>query len=177
MARTLTAAQATEVAKTVGARPGYLVELGFASTLRLTSFESTVTWNSQSWVASGVRVSGITHGAGSAQQARITLPDTDGAYFAVVRADGLDDRTAKIWSVHGGPASYALTDPVQLFDGYMDGAPEMAERITISLTTQGNRTMFTPRNRIAPQLFNYLPAHGEKRRWGNVIMIAQRSPE
>ncbi len=177
MSRSPTAGQAAELAKTVGARPGYLVELGFDTVLRMTSFESSVTWNSQTWTAEGISVSGIKHEGRSGQTARITLPDGAGAYFAVIRADGLDDRTAKIWSVHGGPASYDPSDPIQLFDGYMDGAPELGERVVINLTTQGNRVQWTPNMRIEPGVFNWLPPPGSRYSWNGSTWTIARAPE
>lgn len=176
MARTLTATQQTRTTNPVG-RPMFLVELGFSTTLRLSSASGSVTWNSQSWTPSGIRVERITPFGEGGQTASISLPDPAAVYFAIVRSEGVDDNVLKIWQLYGDPGdTYAVADAVQLFSGFMASVPKMAERINIANKTHSSRTQKIPRHTIGQPTANHLPEPGATINFYGVEYTAERAP-
>ena len=177
MARTLTSAQDTQVDAAV-VQPWLLVKLDFSTPLYLTNADENISWNSQTWSVSGITVSGLHPSKiGGGQRVQITLPDTANAYFDIIRSEGVDDKQALIYAVHGAPGTaFAVDDAEQLFDGVMDAVPNMGERVTITLASTGTRQMYTPRHYVQPPLFNHLPVPGERIFWNGVWFVAERAP-
>lgn len=176
MSRAITVPQQGEVVKRV-TRPLFFVELGFSTTLRLSSGSANSTWNSQTWAVSGLRVPDVRPIGQGGASARIQLPDFDGGYFTVIRSEGVDDKTAKIWLVYGDPGdTFAANDPVQVFDGSMDEVEDLAEIVTLSCKTASTRTQTTPRHYVDTPVFNHLPADGEKINFYGVEWTAERAP-
>lgn len=176
MARTLTATQQTRVTNTV-TEPMYLCELGFSTTLYLTSASANVTWNSQTWSVAGLRVERISPEGEGGQRATISLPDMDGGYFTVMRSEFPDDRVMKIWELYGEPGdTYVVGDAVQLFDGFMYEVPEMGERIVITGLTHSTRTQTTPRDVIGPPTCNHLPEPGATMSFYGITFTVERPP-
>src|SRR5881296_792885 len=116
MSRTLTAGTLSEIGAAV-TRPGYLVEIDFATILRLSS-RGTMPWNGNTYTAWYVQISGVGFDAGKAQGGSLTLGDFDDSISALILDQGIADRAIRIWKIYGetpGPS-----DAVPLFAGVGD---------------------------------------------------------
>ena len=158
--RTLTSAVTSAAALTVTA-PGYLVEISFATPLRY-STRGTLTWDSKTWTAYDVRVSGIAwDGASSGLTGSLAIGNADLAIGQSVLSEGVAGRAIKVWAIYGD--SPAASDPVLVFDGIGDGAtiPEVGA-VTIDLQQSGGTTQFCPRTYLTPEAgFSFLPTPGQ----------------
>ena len=165
MARTLTGTVTTAVGAAV-TRPGYLVQIDFTSPLRLSS-RGDVSWNSLSWGAWDVRITGLAiDGAASAQDGSLVLGNTDYTVGALVLGEGIAGRAVNVWKIYG--ETPALTDPVLVFSGVADGAainPDGGD-VTIGLQQAGGVTLYCPRTYInRASGFSWIPADGTLIQW------------
>src|SRR5574343_79503 len=120
MSRTLTAALTTEIGRDVTS-PGYLVELGFATPVRLSS-RGTMTWYGNTWTTWDVRVRGLAvESNGSTASGSLTLWNGDYTISALVLGEGVANRAVSIWKFYGDSA-LTTSDPVSVFVGVADDA-------------------------------------------------------
>lgn len=166
---TLTPALLAELGLTV-TRPGYLIELGYSTTLRLSTL-GNVSYAARDWVGVDVKVSGLSQDGKGGNKASLTLGNTDGVFGAVVLNEGASDIPVTIYACYAG----APGDCVQVFEGVTDGAELDANKITLSLVSQANKTLFCPRVFIAPPVFNFLQPEGTKFTFGNEVYVLERS--
>jgi hypothetical protein len=103
-------------------QPGWLVELGFATLLRLSS-RNDQSWGGYTWTGSRIkRLSGLSADGSGGQSGTLELINTDLAYSALVLGEGAADKTVRVWKFYGdNPAS---DDPVAVFDGVIDTAED-----------------------------------------------------
>ncbi|MGE0289691.1 MAG: hypothetical protein AB7I42_25625 [Bradyrhizobium sp.] len=162
--RTLTEKTQTDTSGQI-TRPFYLIELVMASATYRWSSRQTVDWNSQTWTQNGVQVDELRDLAGGAQEGRISLPNHDRAASALVLAERINGRPIRIWQLYGD-APHAIDDAVALFDGYCDGAPNVAaSRVSIEITSAGMENEDAPRLRW--ELFSsHIPPSGTVISWG-----------
>ena len=139
--KTLTTALLAELALSV-TRPGYLVELGYSTTLRLSTMGS-ISWGGYTWGGYDVAVSRISRDGTGAGAANLSVGNTDGTLGAIVLGQGAADIPCSIWAVYAGAT--ASGDVVQVFSGVTDGAEITAQRVTFALAAQGNATLYAPR--------------------------------
>lgn len=139
--KTLTSALLAELALSV-TRPGYLVELGYSTTLRLSTL-GTLTWDGNTWAGYDVAVQRISRNGSGFGAASLAIGNTDGAIGAVVLNQGAADIACRIWAVYAGAT--ATGDAVQVFGGVTDGCEISADRVTFTLAAQGNATLHAPR--------------------------------
>jgi hypothetical protein len=170
--RTLSAPteSATELTIT---RPGWLVEIGFNTPLRLSSRDDQ-TWNSQTWIGGRIkRLSGLSSDGSGIQRGTLELINTDLVYSALVLGEGIADKTVKIWKFYGD--NPAAGDPVAVFDGAADDADIGPDAVRITLTGENVRTLYSPRRFIgAGTGFNHLRPVGTKINWGGQVYILER---
>jgi len=140
--RTLTPAAAAALGATI-TRPAMLVEIGFSPASRL-STAGDVTWAGQVWSGGQrVRVSGLSADGAGAQSARLEIGNADLAFGALVLGQGVADRVVRIWT--GDAAALADADLALVFDGVVASADVTPERVQMTLTAQGSRTLYSPR--------------------------------
>ncbi len=150
MSRPVSSAHSTALAETV-TRPLYLVELGFSSTLRISSRE-TLTYLSVSWTAASFRMSMPSSGNWSVDIFNEAL-----SLGASVLSQGTAGKTAKVYHLTGaGP--FADDDGELLLDGEMGEATIAGDRVQIALKKRP--PLRTPRLLVAPPVFNHLPVSG-----------------
>lgn len=139
--KTLTSALLAELALSV-TRPGYLVELGYSTPLRLSTL-GDITWNSENWLGYNVTVQRISRNGTGLGAASLTVGNTDGALAAIVLNQGAADIACRIWAVYAGAT--ATGDAVQVFGGVTDGCEISADKVAFTLAAQGNTTLYAPR--------------------------------
>lgn len=168
--RTLAGATSTELAAAV-TRPGYLIEIAFSTTVRLSS-RSTVDWSGQTWAAADFSVSGLAaDSASTATDGTVSFGNADLSMSAYILGDGVAGRAINIWKFYGDAAP--IGDPVLLFSGYGDDATiDDRGRASVSLQQAGGRSLFCPRTYITPESgFNWLPPQGQKITWNGETVV------
>lgn len=139
--KTLSSALLAELALSV-TRPGYLVELGYSTALRLSTL-GDITWGGYTWTNYDVAVSRISRDGSGAGAASLSIGNTDGAMGAIVLNQGAADIACKIWAVYAGAT--ASGDTLQVFDGVTNGCDITPQNIAFTLAAQGNTTLYAPR--------------------------------
>jgi hypothetical protein len=169
--RTLSGAMGTAVTAAV-TLPGYLVQIGFSSPLRL-STRGTLTWNSLTWTAGDVRVSGIAvESSRAALNCELTISNADASIgglgstiASLVLAQGIAGLACSVWAFYG--EAPALGDPVLVFSGIGDEAsiPEDGP-VRLSMTQTASTTLYCPRTYLTPaDGFSFLPTAGQIVTW------------
>ena len=168
--RTLTTAQETATQAPVTA-PGYLVEIGFSSPIRL-STRGDQSWDGQAWTGGRLgKVSGIASDGKGGQKARIELINTDLAYSALVLADGVAERTCRIWTFYGDNPD----DATLVLDGVLDSADIRPDIVSVDVIGEAIKTATFPRRFIGRGTgFNQLRPAGTKITWGGQTYILER---
>lgn len=162
MSRTLVGTTSSGVGAAVTA-PGYFIEITWASSTGRYSTRGTLTWNSQTWTATDVRVSGLATDAGSPSiGGALRFGNADLAIGTLILSDGVAGRAIRIWAFYGD-SNPGASDPVLLFDGIGDGAAlDDVGSATIELAQSGGVTLYVPRLYMTQAAgFNWLPADGQ----------------
>ena len=162
--RALTYATTTAAAAPV-TQPLYLIEIGFAPALRI-STRGDVTWNALSWSGGETIAVGSLDADGSRRQTgSIQIGNLDDYVGTLVLAQGVADRPVKIWKAD--VAALGVADPVLVFDGVATSADVDTSRVSLSLAGSGTRSAFAPRRVIgAAAGFTVLIPAGTKIRIG-----------
>lgn len=134
--------------------PIYLLRLSFNSENRLATWDTDISWNGETWTASGAEVSDL-----SETGASLTLP-TD-VWLSVVLNDGTRGRNIQIYEYH---ATASPLDAVLVFTGKMDTV-RIAERIEIEVIAASTAKSFPPTSIDRPT-FTHLPVSGTTIIWG-----------
>lgn len=153
MSRTVSASIQTGLDAHVNV-PVYLVEVLLDTPLYWTTSDA-VTWDSKSWIATGLSVDRITENGG---QLRIRNDDNSGS--ALVLNNALRDTEFRVYL-------YYNTDAVEVFRGYGGGAVISAMNVIITLHANTAARTKAPRGRIALPIFTYLPKPGDVLVWGD----------
>lgn len=142
--------------------PVYLIDMGWdiASpdvTRRIATWDTDITWNSQTWTASGAAVKNL-----SVERGRLILPNGDGdPWLALVNSQVARDRNIDIYEHHTSTASPSGSDAVLLFSGRMDGAVIDGINISINLL-EGRANKAFPPSVLQIGTYNYLLPVGTK---------------
>lgn len=150
--------------------PVYLIDMGWdiASpdvTRRIATWDTDITWNSQTWTASGATVKGL-----SVERGRLILPNGDGdPWLALVNGQLARDRDIDIYEHHTSTASPQGSDAVLLFSGRMDGVVIDGLKISINLLN-GRANKAFPQGGLNPPTYNYLLPVGTKLYFNNEIV-------
>lgn len=160
MPRSLSARTTTEVDKKVGAKPIYLVYIGYGTPLRKSS-GPTLTWNSNVWTADDVIVTVNP----DRNVASLQIQNTDYVFGGKVLTDKLIDVVIEIYELYGD-SPYAVVDTELLFDG-VGGASNIGLRwVTPDLHEGSTKVMNCPRIRCTKEMgFNHLPPDGTVISW------------
>ena len=169
--KTLSSALLTELGLTV-TRPGYLIQLGFSSTLYLSTM-GDISWNSFTWSGKNVRVTGLNSDGSASSAATLALGNTDDSYGALVLNEGASDIAVSVWACYAGAT--ALGDPVLVFSGVIDGAEIDTRRVVMQLVAQANSTLYSPRVFINKSSgFNFLQPAGSKIFFNGETFVLER---
>ena len=154
-------------------QPLYLIEIGFAPALRL-STRGDVIWNALSWSGGEAIAVGSLDADGSGRQSgTIQVGNLDDYAGTLVLAQGVADRPVKIWKADG--AALDVADPVLVFDGVVERADVDISRVSLSLAGSGTRSAFAPRRVIGPAAgFNFLMPAGSKIKIGATTYTLER---
>lgn len=167
--RTLNGTLITELGLTI-TRPGYLVEIGFSTTLRLSTL-GDISYNGYTWVSSDIKVSGLKRDERGNQAGSLSIGNADLAFGALLLNEGIADKSVKVWSVWAGAPSYAQLE----FDGIGDDADMVGLRVSVKLATDARRYAYSPRRFIAPATgFNVLLPAGTKMAIGGTSIVLER---
>ncbi len=150
--RSLSSALATALGAPVQ-QPAILVEAGFATTRRWSSF-ATVTWAGFSWSREDILVEGLRVDP-LRVEGSILIGNHDDLAGNLVLADGVTDRVFRIWGYDA--AATALSDVVWLCDAVGASAEISPEAVRINLRhaceyVVGPRTYLTPGNGFGSML-------------------------
>ena len=126
-------------------QPAFLVEVGFASPRRWSSF-ATVTWNGFAWTREDVAIDGLQVDALSVR-GTLRVGNADDAIGALVLAEDIADKTIKVWGYDA--AATALADVVMLCDAVGAAATIDEQRVQISLRA-ACEFMLAPRTFVGP---------------------------
>jgi hypothetical protein len=141
-------------------QPGYLVRLGYSSTLYLSTM-GDISWGGFTWSGADVKVVGLKQDGGASNTGTLLLGNTNDAFGALILNEGASDIAVTIWACYAGAT--ASGDPVQQFVGVTNGADIDSSKVTLQLVEQSNATLYSPRvfvNKAAG--FNYLQPAGSK---------------
>jgi len=165
MTRTVSATITTAIAQET-TRPIYLIRMAWATEVRAATWDQTVTWNSETWVASGLSVSNLTSSGGT-----LTMPngDTD-PWLALVMGEIPRTRVIQIYEHQTDyTASPNVSDAVEIFYGYMDQAV-IGSSISVSLIESATKKGFPPGSIDRPT-YTWLLSSGTRLQWGNDVVI------
>lgn len=126
-------------------RPALLIEAGFNTVRRWSSFD-TVAWSGHTWVAEAADVQGLQVQA-LRVQGTLLLNNLDGVAGALVLAEGVQDRSFRIYGYDA--AATALADVVWLCDAVGAGAEVDDAEVSITLRHRSEFT-FGPRTFVNP---------------------------
>lgn len=164
--RALSTATATATAATI-TTPAYLVEIAWSSIVRLSS-RGDQSWGGLAWTGGRLgKVDGRDGGS-------VEVINSDLAYSALVLNEGIADVGVRVWAFYGD--NPAASDPVLVFDGVGDGADIGADRVKISLASDGARTLYSPRRFVGPSIgLNHLRPAGTRISFGGEVYTLERA--
>lgn len=152
-------------------RPAILVELGFSTVRRWSSF-ADMTWGGHDWVKEDVSLDGLMVGA-LAVAGVLRLGNGDGAAAALVLTEGVQDRTVRLWGYDA--AATGAADVVWLADAVCAGAQIAADAVRLELRHPCEYTL-APRTFVSEAEFApLLPAGTVLTINGQAITLARRN--
>lgn len=170
MPRDLTAKVEAAVSQ-VTTSPIYLVSLGYATIIRLSTL-GTINWNGQTWSDFGVEVKGIRYTRGGGQTASLRISNHDNAYSALILGEGIRDIPVSIYSLYGD-APHDVDDAEHVFQGVIDSVPSIGDFVDMRLVSEGVRTAWTPRIALSAFLGNDMPVPGTRIRWNGDTLVLE----
>lgn len=170
MSRTLSTVS-TNATNQDATRPIYLIEIENWSntspltTTRICTWDTNISWNSQTWVASGAQIDRIGISGGT-----LELPNGDSdPWLAIVGNYGTRDITVTVYEHHTYTGSPMGSDATQVFSGIMDGDELTESGFQISLV-EGKRNKGFPPTSINRSEYSYLLPKGTRIFWGPDIV-------
>jgi len=161
MTRTVSATISTAAVQET-TKPIYLVRMGWATELRRATWDADISWNAETWTASGVKITNLTASSG-----QMELPNGDGdPWLALVQAEIPRDLAINIYEHHTNyTVSPAVSDAVLIFSGFMD-AVSIGDDIRVSLVEGTTKKVF-PLGEIDRPIYTYLLSSGTVIRYGD----------
>jgi hypothetical protein len=158
--RTLTT-PTSDAASALTTQPGWLVEIGFTTPLRLSS-RGTVETLGNTFTGWDVQVSGIAvDGTRPATSGSLTLGDHDQSISALVLGQGLAGREVRVWRYFA--EAIDDLDPVLMFFGVAaQSAGGAARQIQVALVAREASVLYSPRRYMTRESgFSVLPPTGK----------------
>jgi hypothetical protein len=152
--------------------PPLLIFMDWASPLRVATWDSDITWNAQTWIASGVRGENINSTGG-----QLILPnDTDFSVSPQVNfwldriAEDPLDLAVQVYQYNiNKTVSPWISDAEEIFNGIMDRSEVTLRGIRIRLVESRQAKAFPPTS-IEPPVYNWLLDIGDRLHWGTDII-------
>lgn len=151
----------TDAAAALVTQPGYLVEIGFSTPLRLSS-RGTVAVLGNTWAGWDVQVGGIALDATRpAPSGTLTLGDHDQSISALVLGQGVAGKEVRVWRYFAEAVDDL--DPVLVFHGVAGGSSGGAQHeVQIALVAREATVLFSPRRTLTPEVgFSHLTPAGK----------------
>jgi hypothetical protein len=140
-------------------KPGYLIEIGFATGTVRYSTRGLQSWNGFTWVSSPWVYS----------DGKLEIFGGDPPIAALIVGNGGGDIPVAVWMFYGDVADNSNT--TQIFNGFADGADSLVDDISLPLYAVSSKGLVSPRFRIVPSNgFNVLPPGGMKMQWGTATI-------
>jgi hypothetical protein len=173
MTRTVSATISAAVAENT-TQPIYLIRMGWTAASpdinrRIATWGADLSWNSETWEASGADVKRLNAGGGT-----LTLPNGDNdPWLALVTAQIPKGRTIDVYEYHTDfTASPITSDATILLSGVMEDCEITQEVITISFI-EGLLNKSFPISSIDPTVYTNLISAGNRIYWGPDIVLAE----
>jgi hypothetical protein len=152
-------------------RPAILVELGFSTVRRWSSF-ADLTWDGEEWVKEDVALESLEIGALRLTGA-LRIGNGDGAAGALVQAEGVLDRAVRIFGYDAGATAFG--DVVWLANAVCAGAAIDTDAVWIQLRDPSEATL-APRTFVNEADFApLLPAGTVLKINGQALTLARRN--
>lgn len=165
MTRTVSATISTATAQET-TQPIYLIRMGWETEVRAATWDSNISWNSETWVASGIQISNLDANGGT-----MDMPNGSAdPWLALVMSETPRNRTIEVYEHHTNrTVSPETSDATLIFSGYMDET-SIGNTIRVSLIEGTTRKGFPPGNIDRPT-YTYLLASGQRIQYGNDIVV------
>lgn len=166
----ITAAQEIEIAKEVRA-PRSLLKITHADGIIRLASGGNVTWDSQSWLKSGFKVTNVKTGKAGVQTARVTIINENNIYSELAILGKFNYKRVEYWEYYG--ANPATDDPVKRFAGEITKIPSMSNVIVFDCATTGALTKRIPFLTLGAPDVNHMPRSGQRIHIGNEIFTIE----
>lgn len=167
MSRTVSATISSAVEKAATA-PVYLIEILFdEGTEHIATWDADISWNGQTWVKSGVQITGV-----SAAGARMVMPTgTSDPWMSLILNYGARDTAINIYEHHTDATASPQSDAVLVFTGIMD-AVDIGNKMVVKII-ESSRAKAFPALNAEPNKFTHLMKAGDTIIWGSDVITVQ----
>lgn len=167
MSRALSATITAAIAQT-DTKPIYLVQIGWSTVRRLATWDANISWNAQTWVASGIEVSDIDADGGTL---RFPIDDNEN-FLTLIDTEGQNGITVSVWEYQTDfTASPIASDAVLIFSGVMDDAT-IGKDIRVGLIEDKKYKAFPPKS-ITQDVFTHLLPIGTVLIWRDTVITVE----
>ena len=171
MSRTLPGTVSGAIVK-AATRPAYLLRFSFSSASPMVetlvaTWDSNISWNGETWLASGVEVKNLSRTAAS-----ITMPTgTADPWLAILAADGFRGRQVQIYMHYTDLTASPQAGAVLVFTGIMNEA-NITDKISLSVQEKSRAISFPPES-MGPPKFNYFLQSGTTIEWAGKTVVVR----
>jgi len=147
-------------------QPIYLLRLGFSADIEAATWDQDISWDGQTWIASGIEVKNLTLTGGS-----IEFPlSTDDIWLGLILDEGTRDRSVDIYAHYTDAALSPQTDADLIFTGVLD-EPVFTDKIRCTVIESSQAKKFPP-DSIDIDVFTHLLPSGTRIDWqGETIVV------
>jgi len=171
MSRTLAAPIGTATAK-AATRPAYLLRLALengspAVDMLAATWSDDISWNGETWSASGIEVKNLTRAACSIE---FPLGEND-TWSSVIKAGGVRNRAVSIYLHYTDETQSPQANAELIFTGIMDTVA-WTDKIVVSAKEKSRVIGFPPESVDDPK-FTYLLTSGRVIVWGGGVITVR----
>ena len=167
MTRTVSATISTAVAEET-TRPIYLLRMAWDTEVRAATWGANLSWNSETWVASGIRITSLDTNGGTMD---MPMGDTD-PWFALAMDEIPRGRAISIYEYHTNfTVSPNASDAVLVFTGVMDEFTA-SDSIRVRLIESATNKVFPFTSIDRPTYTHFLPS-GTRLTLGTDTIVVQ----
>jgi len=165
MSRTTNTTILTAIAKDA-TRPAYLIRIGFATEKRAATWDSDISFNGETWTASGIEVGNLSRASVS-----LDFPLGDGdPWMALFHAENARGIVVNIYQHYTDLTSSPQTGAILMFTGIMDEAV-MTDKIKVSVQEKSRVISFPP-DSVGPPKFTHFLQSGTTITWaGDTLKV------
>jgi len=150
-------------------RPIHLIWMDWDTPRRIATYDANISWDSQTWTASGAECQSI-----SPQGGTLLLPIGTGLpWVGLCKDEKARNRAILVYEYHTDfEASPRVSDATQVFAGTMDDVSATLKGVRITLREGRKHKKFPPGN-IEPPTYNFLLATGQRLFWGPDVITVE----